>query len=186
MSKKWIGLIGQNGSGKSTVCRYLGTLGFNIVSLSDVVRIYADDIGENKDRDTLTRLSNELKNQHGLDYFAKKTSDRMIDQSIDRAVFDSVRHPLEMDYLMSYQTQFIGVSADQRIRYERIQSRGNSTDFVSFDTFKAQDDYELNGKSTGQFIQECLNKCAVIVDNNDNELKLISKIDDIIKRMRYL
>ena len=55
------------------------------------------------DRDALTKLANELKQTHGMDYFAhcvvKKVKSNQQQLLI---VFDSIRHPSEIDYLSSH------------------------------------------------------------------------------------
>ena len=183
MSRQWIGLIGQNGSGKSTVCGYLANLGYHVLSLSDVVRNHADHIGEKQDRDTLTRLSNQLKKDYGLDYFAKECVAQMQLEAVDNVVFDSVRHPDEVNYLLNFNTVFIGVEATVETRYDRIQIRKNSTDFISFDVFKQQDDYEFSGNSTGQSIHNCLKLCKFKINNDGEEDELYNNIDQVLKRI---
>lgn len=181
MEKNWIGIIGQNGAGKSTVCDYFKEQGFYVISLSDVVRHYADQLQQPKDRDTLTRLANQMKAENGRDCFAKETVKSVSKQVNSNVVFDSVRHPDEMNYLMSFNTQFIGVFAALDVRYERIKSRQSDTDFVTFETFKEQDEYEALGASSGQFISECLNMCHYKIENDGSIDKLFAEIDDIIK-----
>ena len=182
MSKQWIGIVGKNGSGKSTVCEHLKSNGFHIFSLSDVVRDYATSKGLGHDRDTLTQLANELKQEHGRDYFAHVLLTKIQDQGVDKVVFDSVRHPDELMYLKRYQVFFIGVDASVENRYQRITQRGKQTDFVSFDDFKRQDSYESVGDSYGQSIVATMALCHVTINNDSHELcNLLNEVDDIIK-----
>ena len=183
MAVHWLGVVGRNGSGKSTVCEYLVSKGYRVFSLSDVVRQYATREGKLHDRDTLTQLANQLKATHGADYFARCAQDdaRAIDQQ--PIVFDSIRHPDELHYLKSHQVQFIGVHAPLSDCYERIIRRGKGTDFVSFDEFKRQDAYEMKGQSFGQLIEECLLLCDVRIDNDGDLRNLYDRLDDMLTTM---
>ena len=181
MDREWIGIIGRNGSGKSSACDYLNTLGFNVVSLSDVVRYHAKKQCLDMDRNTLTALANTLKTERGLAYFAEASVSHAKQEQ--KVVFDSIRHPLEVDYLKRHGVLFIGIDADLQDCYERIIARKKGTDFVSFDEFKAQDAYEMSGKSSGQHIDACLNQCDFRIKNNHTLGNLHTQLDDIIRNM---
>ena len=141
MAREWLGIVGRNGSGKSSVCDYLQSKGFFVISLSDVVRYHAKKRQLNDDRVTLTTLANELKTENGLDYLANASV--AFAKHRERVVFDSIRHPDEIEVLKQHQVRLIGVDAELKDCYNRIKARGKGTDFVSFEEFKAQDEYEM-------------------------------------------
>jgi hypothetical protein len=178
MTTQWIGMVGRNGSGKSSACDYLGKKGFQVVSLSDVVRYHAKKDHRPEDRDTLTQLANELKTARGLAYFAKASMAHVTGQP--RVVFDSIRHPDEVHELKKNGVFLMGIDADLEDCYTRIQSRGKGTDFVSFEAFKAQDDYEMSGQSHGQRIMDCLDLCDVRIENNRDLAHLFDRIDSAL------
>ena len=180
MAKKWIGVVGRNGSGKSTVCEYLVSKGFRVFSLSDVVRQHAKAQGAPLDRDTLTALANDLKSSHGIDYFAKEVVSHALQTRHSFIVFDSIRHPSEIHHLRSHKVTFVGVDASLKDCYDRISRRGKGTDFVSFDEFKRQDNFEMNGQSFGQLISACLDLCDCKVKNNGDLRNLYDQIDDML------
>jgi dephospho-CoA kinase len=179
MTKRWLGIVGRNGSGKSSVCDYLGSKGYRVVSLSDVVRHYATKQQMAHTRTNLTELANQLKAENGLTFFAEATHQEV--QSEQLVVFDSVRHPKEIDYLSQQGVIFIGIDADLKDCYDRIKARGKDTDFVTFDEFKKQDEYEMSGKSRGQSIMDCLNKCEYRIENNQGLPHLFDAIDGILE-----
>lgn len=181
MSTNWFGVVGRNGSGKSTVCEYLVSKGYQVYSLSDVVRQYATKSGLVHDRDTLTSLANQLKNENGTDFFAQCVVQSAQGQKL--VVFDSIRHPSEMVCLRSHNVQFIGVECSLRDCYDRIVRRGKTTDFVSFEVFKRQDEYEMNGHSFGQLISECLALCDQTIYNDGDLRNLYDALDDMLVNM---
>ena len=104
MAQQFIGIVGRNGSGKSSVCEYLETKGFTVISLSDVVRRHAADQQLSDDRDSLTTLANQLKSEHGLAYFAEAAMAQAA--SLSHVAFDSIRHPKEIALLKTRQALF--------------------------------------------------------------------------------
>ena len=123
MAQICYGIVGRNGSGKSTVCDYLISKGYHSYSLSDVVRQHAQQAGITPDRDGLTQLANQLKSTHGMDYFAQSVMDDVLKHSHDFVVFDSIRHPSEIDFLRAHQVVFVGVHAPLKDCYDRIVER---------------------------------------------------------------
>ena len=184
MATNWFGIVGRNGSGKSTVCEYLVSKGYRVYSLSDVVRNHATEQGLGHDRDTLTSLANQLKADHGTDFFAKAVVDSAKGQPF--VVFDSIRHPSEIHYLRSHNVQFIGVHCSLKECYDRIVRRGKQTDFVSFEEFKRQDEYEMKGQSFGQLISDCLALCDKTIHNDGDLRNLYDAVDDMLIAMGAL
>ncbi|RAP29814.1 hypothetical protein DID76_03755 [Candidatus Marinamargulisbacteria bacterium SCGC AG-414-C22] len=178
--KQWFGIIGTNGSGKSTVCSLFAAAGFEVVSLSRVVRDYVESLGLPQTREHLIKHANLLKDQHGITYFADVCLDRIKEKAYDRVVFDSIRHPLEVSLLKKQGVKMIGVDVAVEIRYQRIQDRLSETDHVDFDTFVALDKLERSGESSGQSLDKAFGMCDMIIDNNKGEAALKLEIEDII------
>ena len=181
MAQQFIGIVGRNGSGKSSVCEYLETKGFTVISLSDVVRRHAADQQLSDDRDSLTTLANQLKSEHGLAYFAEAAMAQAA--SLSHVAFDSIRHPKEISLLKQAGVVLIGIKADLKDCYDRIKARGKGTDFVTFEEFKAQDEYEMSGQSKGQQIAACLALCDRCIENNQGLGNLFAAVDDILETM---
>ena len=182
--KQFLGVVGTNGSGKSTFCDYLQTKGFFIVSLSDVIRDYVKTKNLEPNRNTLTEQANILKQQHGLDYCAQKTYKNVIQSDHRSAVFDSIRHPLEIAFLKEKNVTLIGLETSLEQRYERIKLRQHKTDFVSYETFKSQDQKEALGKSFGQSINECLELCEFKLINDSSLEQFYRDIDLVLEKIK--
>jgi len=177
---KLIGLIGTNGSGKTTACAYLEKKGFKVFSLSDILRNIARDRALPLDRDTLTQLGSELKSAHGTDYLAREAYNAFAaDQDTDVA-FDSVRHVDEVLFLKEKGAVMIGFDAPLPVRFERIQDRQSATDQVSFEDFKRQDEFERYGKGYGQNINGCLAHCDHKISNTGGLTEFHGQLDAVL------
>jgi dephospho-CoA kinase len=180
----YIGLIGVNGAGKSTVCDYFKDHGFEVLSLSDALRDYVLEKDLPLDRDTLTYTANRLKEERGLDVLAKLVFEGVEESRWNNVVFDSIRNGEEVSFLAEKGVVFVGVTADINIRYERIKLRARETDYVDFDTFKRQDIRETSGESTGQNIGVALESCQFIVENNTGLEDLHTALDTVLKEIK--
>lgn len=171
-----IGLIGTNGAGKSVACDYFRTQGYEVISLSDVIRQEVQNQGLVPDRDTLLTTSNAMKAKFGLDILARRVVEMVRANAWEHVAFDSVRHPLEIDYLKSMGTRMLGIDAPIELRYARIRERQKATDGVDFETFKKQDERERNGSSSGQNISASLQACDRVIQNDGSYEDLIAKL----------
>ena len=178
-----IGIVGRNGSGKTTVCHYLRQKGFAYVSLSDFVRHAAKELDRPLNRESLIQTANELKSLRGLSVLADMALE-LCDQYPGAIVVDSIRLPEEAKTLKSKGFQLIGLSADMDARFSRIQDRAGSTDDVSYQEFKDQDDREGTGASKGQSIDACFDYCEHQVINQGSIDELHEKIDAILEEIR--
>ena len=182
-----IGVVGENGSGKSTVCNILQKHHFNIISLSDIVRKQATLRNRDHSRDSLTETANELKAAEGSAVLAIKSVELansfQSEADYKRTVFDSIRNKEEVDYLKSQGIYLIGIQASLESRFERIKERQRESDHIDFETFKKQCMREYEGQSSGQNIKEALNACDEIISNDGTQENLEEKILEILKKL---
>ena len=174
-----LGLVGTNGSGKSSLCAYLSQKGFDVFSLSDIVRQESLLLGNGLDRDTLIKTGNNLKLSFGLDVLAVRSFEKA-QASLGDVVFDSIRHPAESRFFLEKGVKLIGIDAPVDMRYQRIFARQAATDCVSFDTFKLQDALENEGLSSGQHIHQTLQDCHVIIHNTGSITDLFSEVEGFL------
>lgn len=180
-----IGLVGKNGSGKTSVCEYLVQKhGFKAFSLSDVLRNHFKKKSQEATRDALTTYSNKLKAQQGPACLAIECLKLANKNSSNQAlVFDSIRHPDEVDYLKKNGVRMCYIDVDINTRYQRILNRQRATDLIDFETFKQHDQRESNGNSSGQNINECIRLCDYVIKNNTSQLALQNEIDHLLSKL---
>lgn len=177
--KQWIGVVGRNGSGKSAICSYLEKKGFGCVSLSKILRGLLQETGAICNREALIAFGTALKAKEGASVLARKALDS-VNSDTNCVVFDSIRLPEEVLLLKNQGVFILGTKASLESRYQRIKSRANDTDHISFEIFKRQDEHEFLGKSSGQHLQKCLELCDIILNNDSTLQELYDNLDQIL------
>ncbi len=175
-----IGVTGTSGAGKDTVADYLVKKGYTYFSCSNILRGEAKKLGLNYDRDTLIKLGNKLRAQHGADYLARKCLEKIHEAGIKNAVVVSIRNSAEVKAFKE-EGNFILICVDApiEIRYKRIKKRNRSEDKVSLKKFKEQEEKELRGSETHQQLQKVMNMADFRVINDGSIKELYKKIDEI-------
>ena len=76
----------------------------------------------------------------------KAISQSKADEKQNRFIIESVRTPGEIAALRARCADFVllAVDADEKVRFDRIRSRASETDFVDFETWRAQEKAEMN------------------------------------------
>ena len=184
-----IGLTGKNGSGKGEVARFLKKAGYQYYSLSDAIRMDLEKTGDQITRDSLTVRGNELREKFGAGVLAERILKLIFEH--ENAVIDSIRNPVEAETLKSRKEFFlIDVTADLKIRFERLKSRARENDPVTYDDFVKCEKRENDGKDMiKQQLDLTANFSDMKVENNgsvealyDGVRKVINKIAKSIKR----
>ena len=103
----------------------------------------------------------------------------------DKAVVDGIRNPDEIRELRKGKDVYIiGVTAPQKLRFERLRKRGREGDPKTFDEFKRLDNLENRGKTKGQEINKCLKMADSTIVNDSSLDDLKKKIDEIFNSLQ--
>jgi dephospho-CoA kinase len=175
-----LGLVGTNGSGKSSASSYLVEKGFVWLSLSDVVRQTVAQKGLSESRETLIATANQLKLEHGQDFLAREAFKSAEALGHPLVVFDSIRNIAEVHYLVGHGVQMIGIDASTELRFSRISSRRRPGDDLDFETFKRLDDQENHGQSSGQNIYAAMAACQEQLTNSGELSDFLTQLDRIV------
>jgi len=174
-----IGLTGTMGCGKGEVVNYLKSKGFEHYVYSDILRDIAKQRNIDPTRENLQKLGTDIKKQtKNLGILSKELLKKI---KTDKAVVDGIRNIDEIKELKKENAIIIGISAPQKIRYQRIKSRNRQGDPKTFEEFKKFDNLENRGKTKGQEINNCLKNADHIINNNKTLEKLKSNIDKILE-----
>jgi dephospho-CoA kinase len=180
-----VGITGHIGAGKGTVVDYLKThKGFKHYSARAFITKEVEKRGLPADRDTMTLVSNELRQKHSPSYIIEAMY-KKAKEAGDDCIIESIRTLGEVDALRGIGHFFLfAVTADLPIRYQRIVLRGNETDHISFDTFVEQDKREAASTDPHkQNINACVAKADLVLNNNGTIETLHEEIEEALIEM---
>lgn len=177
-----IGVTGLFCSGKDTVASYLKGKGFEHISLSDLIREEATARGMDHSRDTLYKLGNELRAQHGKSVLAKKAMQKMRDDK--KYIITSIRNPLEVKELANAK-QFVLLKVESPVetRFNRLINRKErkDSDPKTFEEFVASEAREMSSANeSGQQIQACMEMARFSIGNEGDVASFYKRIDELL------
>jgi len=172
-----IGLVGETGSGKDTVAKYLAEkYGAHLMRfadpLKDTLKIYFDEISK-KDQQWLAL---EFRKRFGNDILGKALR-KKIENGEGIISINGLRMPEDYTFVKSFENSFvIYITADQELRWKRTTTRGEKTDDnMSFDSFKETEKVE-----TEIHIPEIGAKADFTIRNEKDLEHLLSETDKIM------
>ncbi len=176
-----LGVTGPNAAGKGEVSAYLKTLGFEVHSLSDIVREEAAARRLPPEREHLIRIGTLLREQGGLGVLAE----RLIPRLGARDVVDSIRNPAEVATLRNVPGfVLVGVDAPASLRFARSRLRARPGDPESFEEFLARERQENSANPAGQQLRATFTLADHVVDNDGDLGDLHLKIDELLRQVR--
>jgi dephospho-CoA kinase len=142
-----IGAIGQNGSGKDEVLKYLRLkYGVPFLSTGDAVREIASNEGVEPTRENLGKISDRYFREFGKGYFVKLLADKIRQTGWKIAGISGIRSLNDVSILKGiFGQDFILIHvyiSDPHVRYSRMTARGEGRDPHSYEQFLGQDKAE--------------------------------------------
>lgn len=141
---KIIGAVGQNGSGKDEVLKYLkAACGVPFFSTGDMVRQIAAEEGMEATRDNLRAISERWFSERGEGCFVRLLAERIREGEDTTVGISGIRSLADVTILREFfGDDFILIHvtmADPKQRYERMVARGEERDPHSYEQFLALD-----------------------------------------------
>lgn len=182
MNKIILGFVGPIASGKGTACQYLKEKhGAEIFRFSTMLRDVLDRFYLPQSRDNLQQVSLALRQSFGDDLMAKTMANDGQKSQAEIVAIDGVRRRPDIKYLLKTPGFYlVAISADMKIRFDRITKRGENADDnqKTFEEFVAD-----HQKEAEQQIKEVA-KLAKFHLNNDGTLEeLYKQIEKILNKL---
>jgi dephospho-CoA kinase len=177
-----LGITGSFGAGKGAVVDYLKQKGFAHFSVRNFIAGEVEKRGLVIDRDSLTRMGNELRATHTPAYIVEQLL-KQAEALRKDAVIESLRAKAEAEYIQQEGGIVLGVDAPAKIRFERVIKRASETDHVTFEKWEEQEKKEMNPDDpTKQDIFGALKLSDVIIQNDGTIEDLHKKIDRFLEQ----
>lgn len=178
-----LGFVGELAGGKGTACKYLikkYNAGYH--RFSTMLREILDRLYIEQSRENIQTLSKALRKSFGNDLFSKVLCEDVKKDKHRLIVIDGIRRSPELTHLKELKNfKLVYVTADIKMRLERIQKRGENSD----DNKKNLVQFKRDEQSEVEREIPKIGKTAdFIIDNNGNEKELYRQIDNIIKKIQ--
>ncbi len=182
MKKIIIGLVGETGSGKDTVAKYLKEkYDAKLMRFKDPMEETLSIFFEKPSKEDYQWFFKSLHERFGEDILCKGLRRKIDESEADLIVVNGLRMPCDYDFIKDYpDASILYVTADQKMRWQRVSVRGEkSDDDISFEKFQGLDKHE-----TEIHIQEIGKKADYIIKNEKDLEYLLSETDNFLAKIK--
>jgi len=178
-----LGLVGETGSGKDTVCQYLKKILKEPVfcfrfsdPLSETLKIFFDEI-KKEDQQWLGKI---LRQRFGDDILAKAISKRIKNIKKGIVILNGIRYWQEYEMIKKLGGKIVYITADQKLRWLRLRKRGEKKDdFSSFKKF-----LEKEKAKTEILIPKIGKKADLKIENNGSFNSFYQEIKKVLEKLK--
>ena len=165
-----IGVCGRVAAGKETLTSFLREKGFVYLVSSDLINEELVRRGMEITRKNQQDVADELRNKYGVGILMQMFLDKIAKDVSKNYIIDSLRNSGEAIFMREKIKNFIliGIDASQKTRFERIISRGKSSDPKTWEEFlkmDARDNFDTENPM-GQQTQKLLDMADFVVVND--------------------
>ena len=182
-----IGITGTLGAGKGTIVDYLvQNKGFVHYSVRAFLTEEIKRRGLEVNRDTMTEVGNDLRAKHTPSWIVEQLYEQASASGCN-CIIESVRTPGEVEALRGKPNFYLfAVDADPKVRYERAVLRGSETDHVSYETFIANEQREMdNTDPNKQNLGVCIREADFRFDNGGSFEDLHKQVEEVLRQITY-
>lgn len=181
-----IGITGTIGAGKGTIVDYLvNNHKFTHYSVRQYLTEELNKRNLEINRDNLVNLANELRTNNSPSYIAEQLFEQA-KKSNDNCVIESLRTPGEILELKNKGNfHLFAAQANQEKRYERVLKRKSSTDAITFEEFKNNEEREMQSEDPNkQNLLRCIEMANFTFHNNGTIEELHEKVKGVINDIK--
>ena len=177
------GFVGQMASGKDTAGAYLEQKyggknhSFSFL-LADILKRFYLELN----RDNYVKVSESIREKFGDDIMSKTLAEDIKNDTHQIISISNVRRPNDVKYLKNLPGfVLVEISADPKIRYERLTKRGEKSDDnnKTFEQFLAD-----HQRSTELTINDIVKEATEHIDNNGNLEDLYEQLDGLVAKYK--
>ncbi len=145
VDKLIIGLTGMPGSGKSLVVETAKTIGYEVVTMGDVIREETTKRGLELNPKNVGKVMLQLRAEGGDRVIAERCLPKIGQKKSKKIIIDGLRSHIEVDTFKKALTNFVmlTVHASPQARFERLSTRARSDDPKTWEVFEERDMREL-------------------------------------------
>jgi dephospho-CoA kinase len=181
--KKFIGVVGETGSGKNIFCKKIKDSfdSVSVISSSLVLReaLQVFIPGSEITKEDLQWMALVLFKRFGKNFLSQAIKRRMIKSRGNIIVFDGMRMPADYKMIKEIGGKTIYITAEPKTRWKRIQNRGEKKDDKS--SYK---EFLRREKATTEiFIPKIGKKADFVIKNNGSLEDFYLKIKEVLKRI---
>ncbi len=180
-----IGITGTLGAGKGTIVDFLmRDYGFEHYSVRALVIEFIEKAQLPVNRDSMVRVANQLRKEHGPAFLVEKLFTRALDGG-QHCIIESIRTPGEVEALRKKGRFYLfAVDALPQIRYERIVKRNSETDHIPYKTFLENEKREMSSTDPHhQNIRACIERADYVFENNHSIRDLQKQVSIVIQKI---
>lgn len=179
--KKFLGLVGETGSGKDTFCDYLKRIRKNVFvfrfsqPLTEVLGIFFDEI-KKEDQQWLVRV---LRERFGNNILGEAIVKKIKNIKNGLIGLNGVRMWEEFKMIKKFRGRTIYITAESKTRWQRMQSRGEKKDDkVSYQKF-----LKMEKAASEILIPKIGKKADYKIENNGSRKDFYDKIKRILNKI---
>jgi dephospho-CoA kinase len=174
-----VGLTGMPGSGKSLVVEAAQELGYEVVTMGDVIREETAKRGLEPTPQNVGKVMLELRAANGAGVVAEKCLPKIGEKQGAKIIVDGLRSFFEAEVFQVNLANFklLMVHSSPRVRFERLSTRGRSDDPKTWAIFHERDMREL---SVG--IGNAIALAEYVVINEGTKEDIPFKVAEVLRR----
>jgi dephospho-CoA kinase len=178
-NKLVVGLTGMPGSGKSLVVKSAQELGFDVVTMGDVIRGETAKRGLEPSPSNVGKVMLELRKTSGEGVVAEKCILKIEEKQNPKVIVDGLRSYLEAEVFKNHLANFmlVTVHSSPQLRFKRLSARGRSDDPKTWDVFHERDMREL-----GVGIGYAIALAEYVIINDGTKESLNAKVAGVLRK----